>query len=110
MKKYHVAIELETPWGWAYVTQAQAVELLGVHPKTAYRWATGQQRISPERAKLLAILSGQVVPFPRWEGFRFIIQEGPKPNKARYAAMVAPDGRRWVPDDLRRFHPVSGAF
>lgn len=108
MRKKHYVIELETPWGSAYVTQTQAVDLLGVHPKTAYRWATEQQRISPERAKLLAILSGQVVPFPRWEGFRFVVQQGPRPNKAAFAVIVAPDGRRWVPDDLRKQWPVTG--
>lgn len=101
MKNFQPIIEVQTPWGWAYVTQSEAVNLLGVHPKTAYRWATGKQRISPERGKLLGILSGQVVPFPRWSGFRFVMQVGPAPNKARFAALIAPDGRRWVPDDLR---------
>lgn len=108
MKKFQVLIELKTPWGWAMVTQSQAVELLGVHPKTAYRWAHGQQRISPERAKLLAILSGQVVPFERWEGFRFVRQLGPPPNKKPFTVLVSSDGRRWVPDDLRSQWPVKG--
>ena len=102
MKKFHAVIQLNTPWGVATVTQAQAIELLGVHPKTAHRWAHGQQRITPERAKLLAILSGQV------EGFRFVRQQGPAPNKKPFAVLVSSDGRRWVPDELRKAWPVKG--
>lgn len=107
MKKNQSLIRLSTPWGSALVTQAQAVELLSVHPKTAHRWAMGQQSISPDKERLLAILSGQVVPFSRWYGFKFVLQEGPPPNRARFSVLVSPDGRRWIPDDLRRFRPAG---
>lgn len=104
MKKYSKRIELKTAFGTASVTVDEAIRILGVHRKTAERWANGTQRISRERAALLAILSGQVIPMPGWHGFRFEARRGPAPNRNPFAVLIGPDGREWVALD---FYPLS---
>lgn len=108
MKRNHEPIALYVAGRWLYVAQDTAVRLLGVHPKTAQRWAAGTQRISPERALLLAILSGQLLPFHGWAGFEFRIKTGPAPARRPFAVMVSPDGREWLPDDFAVWQRVSG--
>ncbi len=98
MRNDHEEIHLETAHGPAVVTVGQAVALLGVHEKTALRWARGQQTPSRERVALLAILSGQVVPFPGWDGWRFVARRGPAPTRRRYAVLQGPNGQTWRPD------------
>ncbi|NIC03965.1 hypothetical protein [Billgrantia bachuensis] len=109
MKRIQEPIALYVAGQWLYVTQETAVRILGVHPKTAQRWASGAQRISPERALLLAILSGQLLPFHGWEGFEFRLRQGPPPARRPFAVMVSPDGREWLPDDFAVWHRVSGS-
>lgn len=109
MKKLHGSIRLDTTRGPVFVSQAQAVALLGVHAKTAQRWASGRQVPSRERAALLAILSGQVMPFAGWEGFTVRMKAGPPPGRRPFAVLVTPEGREWLPDDLLTWRPVSGS-
>lgn len=106
MRKQSKAITVHTAFGLAQVTQADAVRILGVHPKTAARWANGTQTPSRKHAALLAILSGQVVPMPGWQGFRFEIRRGPRPHRRPFAVLVAPDGSEWHVDELQRAQPV----
>ncbi|MDI5984889.1 helix-turn-helix transcriptional regulator [Halomonas sp. M4R5S39] len=108
MKRNHDAITLRLTSGPVFVTQDEAVSLLGVHPRTAGRWARGQQTPSPARAALLAILSGQLVPFPGWQGFGFRVKRGPAPGRRPFAVLVGPDGREWLPDDLTAWRAVRG--
>lgn len=103
MNKIHDAIALRVAGRTVYVSQCDAVRMLGVHPKTAQRWANGQQRISRERALLLAILSGQVVPWSGWDGFSVKHKRGPSPTRRPFAVLVGPDGREWLASD---FYPV----
>lgn len=98
MKNFQDWITLRTAHGTATVTAAQAVALLGVHPKTAQRWARGQQAPSRERAALLAILSGQVLPWHGWTGWQAIPREGPAPTRRPFSVLVSPSGRRVLPD------------
>jgi len=100
MQKIHDSISLIVAGQPVTVTQAEAVAMLGIHPKTAERWAKGTQTPSRERAALLGILSGQVLPFPGWEEFRVDIRRGPAPTRRPFAVLVAPDGAEWVPDAL----------
>lgn len=100
MTKRSKTIHLSTAFGTATVSTYEAVRILGVHPKTAERWANGTQRISRERAALLAILSGQVVPMPGWQGYQFAVKRGPAPNRAAFAVLISPDGRHWRADEL----------
>ncbi len=108
MKNDHETISLSTAFGPVLVTVGEAVRLLGVHRKTAERWARGQQQPSPERAALLAILSGQVLPFHGWDGFTFKVKVGPPPARRPFAVLVSPDGREWLPCDFAVWHRVSG--
>lgn len=108
MQKFQDAITVKTAFGTVYVSQEQAVALLGVHPKTAERWARGTQRMSPERAALLAILSGQILPFHGWDGFTFHVKRGPPPARRPFAVLRGPDGREWLPDDFAVWYPVRG--
>lgn len=98
MKNHQEWIVIRTAHGEVSVTVGDAVRLLGVHEKTAQRWARGQQQPTRERAALLAILSGQVVPFPGWDGWRFQRRRGPMPYGRRYAVLIGPDGRELRPD------------
>ncbi|MCK0745008.1 hypothetical protein [Chromohalobacter nigrandesensis] len=97
MKNQSKMIDLDTMFGAVSVSVDEAVRILGVHPKTAERWARGAQTISRERAALLAILSGQVVPMPEWHGFRFEVRRGPTPRYRPYAVLIDPWGREWGP-------------
>lgn len=98
MKNLHESISLHTAHGDALVTVAQAVQLLGVHPRTAQRWARGTQRPSRERAALLAILSGQVLPWHGWAGWQAIRRDGPAPWRRPFTVLIGPGGRRVLPD------------
>ena len=100
MTKRFKTLYLSTAFGTASVSIDEAVRILGVHPKTAERWANGTQRISRERAALLAILSGQVVPMPGWAGYQVAVKRGPAPNRAPFAVLISPDGRHWHADEL----------
>lgn len=102
MQKIQESISLIVAGQAVTVSQGEAVALLGVHPKTAQRWANGSQAPSRERAALLGILSGQVLPYPGWEGFRVDLRRGPAPTRRPFAVLVAPDGAEWVPDALVR--------
>ncbi|MCK2047009.1 hypothetical protein [Chromohalobacter moromii] len=104
MKNQSKSIDLQTMFGAVSVSVDEAVRILGVHPKTAERWARGAQSISRERAALLAILSGQVVPMPEWHGFRFEVRRGPMPRYRPYAVLIDPWGREWGPSS---FAPMS---
>ncbi|WP_163557160.1 hypothetical protein [Halomonas sp. NO4] len=98
MQNFHEWILLDTAHGAVAVTVGEAVRLLGVHEKTAQRWARGTQRPSPERAALLAILSGQVVPWRGWAGWQVRTRHGPAPTRRPFTVLVAPDGRELRPD------------
>ena len=104
MKNLNQKISFNISGSTYYVTQLEAMRILSVEARTARRWANGTRPVPRERALLLAILTGQLIPLPGWDEFSFVLKRGPAPNRTPFAALHAPNGKHYTPGD---FYPLS---